>query len=86
MRRRDRDRWAIFGLAAGSLYRLWAGRAVSARRLKGIGPLLLADSSLMLAWADGDIAQQSIAELSMPDSQSVIVRFNPAGRGALIEV
>ncbi len=32
--------WAIFGLVAGALYGLWAGRAVSARRLKGVGPLL----------------------------------------------
>ncbi len=29
--------WAIFGLVAGALYGLWAGRAVSARRLKESG-------------------------------------------------
>ena len=45
--------WAIFGLFAGALYGLWAGRAVSARRLKGVGPLLPPDSSVILAWADG---------------------------------
>ena len=38
--------WAIFGLFAGALYGLWAGRAVSARRLKGVGPLLPPDSSV----------------------------------------
>ena len=40
-------------LFAGALYGLWAGRAVSARRLKGVGPLLPPDSSVILAWADG---------------------------------
>ena len=38
--------WALFGLVAGALYGLWAGRGVSARRLKGLGPLLPPDSSL----------------------------------------
>ncbi len=48
--------WAIFGLFAGALYGLWAGRGVSARRLKGVGPLLPPDSSVILAWADGAVA------------------------------
>lgn len=78
--------WAIFGLAAGALYGLWAGRAVSARRLKGIGPLLPPDSSVLLAWAYGDITQQAVADLSTPDSQSLVLRFNPAGHGAQLQV
>jgi hypothetical protein len=41
---------------------------------------------MMLAWAEGDITQQAIAELSTPDAQSLILRFNPAGHGALLEV
>jgi outer membrane lipoprotein SlyB len=32
--------WGIFGAVAGALFGLWAGRAVSARRLKSVGPLL----------------------------------------------
>ena len=78
--------WAIFGLGAGAVFGLWAGRAVSARRLQGIGPLLSADSSVMLAWADGDIAPKTVTDLSSPGAQSLIVRFNPAARGALLEV
>ena len=78
--------WAIFGLVAGALYGLWAGRAVSARRLKGIGPLLAPDTSTMLAWANGDITPQTVTELAAPDAQSLILRFNPAGRGAVLEV
>ena len=78
--------WAIFGLVAGSLYALWARRAVSARRLKGIGPLLSADTSTMLALADGDIAPQTITDMSSTGAQSLIVRFNPAARGALLEL
>ena len=76
--------WAIFGLVAGSLYALWARRAVSARRLKGIGPLLSADTSTMLALADGDM--QTITDLPSSGAQSLIVRFYPAARGALLEV
>ena len=78
--------WAIFGLVAGALYGLWAGRGVSARRLKGVGPLLPPDSSVILAWADGDIAPQTITDLSSPGAQSLIVRFNPVAHGALLEV
>ena len=40
----------------------------------------------MLAWADGDIASQTIIYLSSPGARSLIVRFNPAARGALLEV
>ena len=57
-----------------------------ARRLKGLGPLLSANSSMMLAWADGDVAPQTITDLSSPGAQSLIVRFTPAARGALLEV
>ena len=78
--------WAIFGLAAGALYGLWAGRAVSARRLKGVGPLLPPDTSMMLAWSDGDIAPQTITDLSGSGAQRLIVRFNPAARGVSLEV
>jgi len=78
--------WAIYGLGAGSLYGLWAGRGMSARRLKGIGPLLAPDSSMLLAWADGGVKGQAIAEYSTPDSQSLVLRFNPTGHGAQLEV
>ena len=37
-------------------------------------------------WADGDVAPQTITDLSSPGAQSLIVRFNPAARGALLEV
>jgi membrane associated rhomboid family serine protease len=78
--------WAIFGLFAGSLYGLWTGRAISGRRLKGIGPLMPPDTSMLLAWADGDLPQSAIAELSTPDAQSLILRFNTVGHGAVLEV
>jgi uncharacterized membrane protein len=78
--------WAIVGLGAGALYGLWAGRGVSARRLNGIGPLLPPDSSMLLAWADGGVTERSITELSVPDSQRLVVRFNPTGHGVLLEV
>ena len=33
-----------------------------------------------------DIASQPITDLSSPGARSLIVRFNPAARGALLEV
>ena len=52
--------WAVFGLIAGALYGLWAGRAVSARRLKGLGPLLPPDTSAVLAWSEGNLTQRAL--------------------------
>jgi hypothetical protein len=78
--------WAIFGLGAGALYGLWAGRAVSARRLKGVGPLLPPDSSAILAWADGAVTERTIGALSTPDAETLGLRFNPVAAGAILEV
>ena len=52
--------WGIFGAVAGALYGMWAGRGVSARRLKGLGDFVPADSSLVVAWADGSLSQETI--------------------------
>ncbi len=78
--------WAIFGMVAGALYGLWAGRAVSARRLKGVGPLVPPGTSLVVAWAEGALRHDTIEQWAGPGSQRLILRFNPAGHGALLEV
>ena len=78
--------WAIFGLGAGALYGLWAGRGVSARRLKGVGPLLPPDSSMILAWADGASTEKAIDALSTPDAKTLALRFNAVAHGAILEV
>jgi uncharacterized membrane protein len=78
--------WAIFGLGAGALYGLWAGRGVSARRLKGVGPLLPPGSSMLLAWAEGPLSQETTQRWAAPGSQRLILRFNPVGPGAVLEV
>src|SRR5262249_44142451 len=64
--------WAVFGLAAGALYGLWAGRAVSARRLKGLSGLLVPGSSILVAWADGPVTQDTIHPLTPPPSPRLI--------------
>jgi uncharacterized membrane protein len=78
--------WALFGLVAGALYGLWAGRAVSARRLKGVGPLLPPDSSAILAWAEGAATERTVSALSTPEAKALTLRFNPVARGAVLEV
>ena len=77
--------WGVFGLVAGALYGLWAGRAVSARRLKGLGGLLVPGSSLLVAWADGPVRQDSVGTLAAPGSQRLILRFNTVEGGAVLE-
>ena len=78
--------WAIFGLVAGALYGLWAGRGVSARRLKGVGPLLPPDSSVILAWADGAVTERTIDALATPDAETTRPALQPVGHGAILEV
>ena len=78
--------WALFGAVAGALYGLWAGRGVSARRLRGLGPLLPPGTSLLLAWADGSVSEEAMDEWAAPGSQHLILRFNPVGQGAVLEV
>jgi hypothetical protein len=76
---------ALFGLAAGALYGLWAGRAVSARRLRSVRPLLPPGTSTVLAWSEADLTRQVLDDWSEPGSERLIVRFNPAGDGVLLE-
>jgi uncharacterized membrane protein len=78
--------WAIFGLFAGALYGLWAGRGVSARRLKGVGPLLPPDSSVILAWADGAVEAATIEKLATPNTERLDLRFSTVGQGPILEV
>ena len=77
--------WAVFGLVAGALYGLWAGRAVSARRLKGLGGLLAPGSSMLVAWADGPVSANTIDTFTAPGSQRLILRFNAIEGGAVLE-
>lgn len=37
-------------------------------------------------WADGAVAPQTTTDLSSSGTQSLIVRFNPVARGAVLEV
>jgi uncharacterized membrane protein len=78
--------WGLFGLVAGVLYGLWAGRGVSARRLKGLGPFVPPDTSLVVAWADGSLSREAIERWAAPGSQRLILRFIPVGHGAVLEV
>jgi uncharacterized membrane protein len=78
--------WGIFGLFAGALYGLWAGRGVSARRLKAVGRLLPPDSSLILAWADGDAEAPTIEQLATPNTETLDLRFSAVDQGAILAV
>jgi uncharacterized membrane protein len=77
--------WALFGLGAGALYGLWAGRGVSARRLKALGPFIPPGTSLVVAWAEGPPSQETIQRWAAPRSQRLLLRFNPVGHGAVLE-
>ena len=78
--------WGIFGAAAGALYGMWAGRGVSARRLKGLGGFVPPDSSLVVAWAEGSVRQETVERWAPTGSQRLILRFDPVGDGAVLKV
>jgi uncharacterized membrane protein len=78
--------WGILGLAAGSLYGLWAGRSVSARRLNSIRPILPPDTSMVLAWAEGAPPEQAVTAWSAPGSEQLLLRFESAPHGAVLDV
>lgn len=78
--------WGILGLVAGSLYGLWAGRSVSARRLKSIRPILPPDTSMVLAWAERDPQERAVTAWSKPGSEQLILRFESAPHGAVLDV
>jgi membrane associated rhomboid family serine protease len=77
--------WAVFGLFAGALYGLWAGRSTSARRLKGIGPVLAPGTSAVLAWSEGPVRGDALDALTRQGSQQLVLRFNPVDGGAVLE-
>jgi uncharacterized membrane protein len=79
--------WGLFGLGAGALYGLWAGRAISARRLKGIGQLLPPGTSTLLAWTDTTLSHDVASALTDSHaSQHLALSFTPTGRGPILEV
>ena len=77
--------WGIFGIFAGALFGLWAGRAVSARKIKSVGPLQAPGTSLVVAWADKPVTDDTLAPYLAPGSQRLILRVNPVEGGALLE-
>jgi len=77
--------WAVFGLVAGALYGLWAGRSISARRLKGVGPLLARGTSALIAWTDGPVRHSENDVLSAAGSKQLVLLFNSVEGGAVLE-
>ena len=76
--------WAIFGVFAGALYGLWAGRSISARRLRSVSSLLPDGTSAILAWTSGPPPGPVLDALSDITSEHAIVAFVPAGSGAVV--
>jgi hypothetical protein len=77
--------WGILGLVAGSLYGLWAGRSVSARRLNSVRPILPPDTSMVVAWAVGTPQERAVTAWSAPGSEQMILRFESAPHGAVLD-
>jgi hypothetical protein len=73
---------ALFGLVAGALYYLWAGRGVSACGLSRLLHLLEPDTSIVLAWSEAALTADAIKPWSTLASAQLILRFNPVPVGA----
>jgi uncharacterized membrane protein len=78
--------WAIFGLVAGTLYGLWVGRAISARRMKPLRQLLPPDTSIALCWADGPLTDEGLTEWTTTAADQLILEFHPIAGGATLDV
>ena len=78
--------WGAFGIVAGALFGLWSSRSVSARRLKGIGPLVPPGSSMTLGWAAGTAPAAAVDGWLAPGSQRLLVRFAAGQHGLVLEV
>jgi hypothetical protein len=77
--------WGLFGLFAGALYGLWAGRAVSARRLNGIANLFPLGTSSVLAWVDG-AATDDLRPPAAPGGQQLVLRLVGRPDGTVLAV
>ena len=77
--------WAAFGLFAGALYGLWAGRAVTGRRLKSAARLLTPGTSLVVAWSEQPITGTVLAPYMTADSQHLVLHFNSTEGGVVLE-
>jgi hypothetical protein len=75
--------WAVFGLVAGALYGLWAGRGASTRRINRLRPLLLEDSPTAVVWVVRP-ATDAVAEQIRTESGHVTLEFHPASQGAVL--
>jgi hypothetical protein len=78
--------WGLFGLVAGLLYGLWAGQAVSAGTLRGVSRLLAPGTSMLVAWAEGPVSQETMGSLAVPGSQPLVLYFRPVEGGTVLEV
>jgi hypothetical protein len=76
--------WAVFGLVAGALYGLWAGRATSARRIKSLRSLLPKGTSTALLWTVGP-STEPIAALARAGTNHVSLHFHPIEHGAVLQ-
>jgi uncharacterized membrane protein len=76
----------VFGIVAGALFGLWASRSVSARRLKGIGPLVPPNSSLALGWAGSSASAEAIDGWIASGSQRTLMQFVADEHGVHLDV
>ena len=68
------------------LITLLAITSVIARRLRAFRPLVPPETSSVLARAEGALTRDTVAHWEMSGSRGLILRFNQAPHGALLEV
>jgi hypothetical protein len=76
--------WGLFGVAAGVLYGVLAGRVVSARKLRRAGVLLTPRTSMVLAWA-GALTSDALVPFETADSRQLVLRFDAVDHGAVVQ-
>ena len=52
---------------------------------QSVGPLLAPGTSMVLAWANKPVTQNTLDPYLTPGSQRLVLRFNPVNSGAVLE-
>jgi uncharacterized membrane protein len=78
--------WGAFGVVAGALFGLTTGRRASARRLRGIGPLVPPSSSLAVGWAGSSVPLAATGDWLASGSQRLMVQYVASQDGLVQDV
>jgi hypothetical protein len=79
--------WGLAGFGVGAIYGLIIVRTISQRGLKSVGSVLSPGTSILVAWVDAahPLTESVLDEYTKPGSERLVLNFNTAAHGAVLE-